>query len=240
MRRRAARPSIPPPPSLPALLLLGVALSCDTGGDAPPKSRVQAVLTDPANATVEPQPEPQGAAAGQPSKSAGSEEAKPRAVLCDGQLAGKAEAFKPRSAPVRVSLAASSELDKDPLQRARGQWLWVNFWAAWCVPCKQELPLLFSWQKALKDEVAFRFISMDDDERQLRDFLGREGQGGLTETYWLPDGAVRRAWLDALDLRSEPELPLQLLIDPKGMLRCRVQGAVEAEDLATLRRILRG
>jgi thiol-disulfide isomerase/thioredoxin len=229
--------------ALPLSLGLAFTCACDFGsGDAAPKSRVQAVLTDPANATVEPQPEPHGAA-GTPAGSvkAGAEApAKPRAVLCDGQLEGKATAFKPRSVPSRVSLDPSHELAKDPLVRDAGRWIWVNFWAAWCVPCKQELPLLFSWQKTLKNDVDFRFISMDDDERQLRDFLEHEGQGGLTETYWLPDGGVRRAWLDALKLQSEPELPLQLLIDPKGMLRCRVQGAVEAADLATLQRIVRG
>ena len=51
---------------------------------------------------------------------------------------------------------------------------------------------------------------------------------------------MRQAWLEALKLTSEPELPLQLLIDPNGMLRCRVQGAVEPADLATLERIVRG
>ena len=68
------------------------------------------------------------------------------------------------------------------------------------------------------------------------------GVGGTLyfRTYWLPDGAVRQGWLEALKLTGEPELPLQLLIDPNGMLRCRVQGAVEAEDLATLRRIIAG
>jgi thiol-disulfide isomerase/thioredoxin len=228
---------------LPIALLVGLASACDTGSDAPPKSRVQAVLTDPANTTVEPRAEPRGASG---AASAGSAKAvaeappRPRAVLCDGQLEAKPAAFKPRSAPTRVSLDPSRELAKDPLARESGRWLWVNFWAAWCVPCKQELPLLFSWQKALESEVEFRFISMDDDERQLRDYLSREGQGGLTETYWLPDGGIRRAWLEALKLETEPELPLQLLIDPKGMLRCRVQGAVEAEDLATLKRIVHG
>ena len=104
----------------------------------------------------------------------------------------------------------------------------------------EELPLLFRWQKSLAGRVSFRFVSLDDDERQLRDFLGREGKDGLTSTYWLPDGALRQAWLDALKLSSEPELPLQLLIDPKGMLRCRVEGAIEPSDLAALQRITGG
>ena len=215
------------------VLVLAVApLACDSGAESPPKSRVQAVLAEPGSAQVVPQPEP--------SKAAQAAAPKPRPVLCDGQLDDKPLPFKPRSLPVRISLDATEALDRDPLERERGRWTWVNFWAAWCVPCKEELPLLFRWQKSLEKDVRFRFISLDDDERQLRDFLTRETADGLTRTYWLPDGGVRQAWLEALKLTSEPELPLQLLIDPNGMLRCRVQGAVEPANLATLERIVRG
>jgi thiol-disulfide isomerase/thioredoxin len=214
-----------------ASLLLGLSLlGCDSGAEAPPKSRVQAVLAEPGSTKVEPQPEPASMA---PAR-------KPRPALCAGQLEQKPASFKPRLAPTRLSLDPSRELDREPLARQKGSWTWVNFWAAWCVPCKEELPILFRWQKQLEGQVNFRFISMDDDERQLRDFLVREPAGGLTNTYWLPDGAIRKSWLEALSLDSEPELPLQLLIDPDGMLRCRVQGAVEPEDLATLQRIIRG
>lgn len=206
---------------------------CDQSTESPPKSRVQAVLAEPGSGTVEPQAEPE-------KRATPAAPAKPRAVMCDGQLEAKPAPFKPKTTPTRISLDPAVELERDPLKATRGRWTWVNFWAAWCVPCKEELPLLFRWQKALDGQVNFRFVSMDDDERQLRDFLEREPQGGLTSTYWLPDGAVRQGWLEALKLTGEPELPLQLLIDPNGMLRCRVQGAVEAEDLATLRRIIAG
>jgi thiol-disulfide isomerase/thioredoxin len=212
-------------------------LACDTGADAPPKSRVQAVLVEPGSAQVEPQPEPLKTP---PGKAQSAAAAKPRPLLCDGQLDAKPTSFRPKALPVRVSRDASEELDRDPLERSRGHWTWVNFWAAWCVPCKEELPLLFHWQKSLEGQVHFRFISLDDDERQLRDFLARESADGLTRSYWLPDGGVRQAWLEALKLSAEPELPLQLLIDPNGMLRCRVQGAVEPADLQTLERIVRG
>lgn len=223
------------------VLALLSSLACDAGDGSPPKSRVQAVLEEPGSTRVEPVPEP--SKAGAPARAASATRTapeRPRPVLCDGQLDAKPAPFRPRTAPVRVSLAPGEELDKDPLAREPGRWTWVNFWAAWCVPCKQELPLLFQWRKSLASDVRFRFISLDDDERQLRDFLAREGAGGLTSSYWLPDGAVRQAWLAALKLESEPELPLQLLIDPNGMLRCRVQGAVEPADLAALERIVRG
>jgi thiol-disulfide isomerase/thioredoxin len=225
------------------LSLAALALGCDQGAEEPPKSRVQAVLVEPGSTKVEPAAEPpRNAAGGSGGRAASATPPAPRPLLCDGQLDAKAAAFKPKIAPTRVSLEpdSESELSKDPLDHAPGRWTWINFWAAWCVPCKQELPLLFGWQKKLAGKVEFRFVSLDDDERQLRDFLGREPPGGLTRTYWLPDGGVRQAWLQALKLDSEPELPLQLLIDPKGALRCRVQGAVEAQDLATLERIVRG
>jgi thiol-disulfide isomerase/thioredoxin len=215
-------------------LLLGLGLACDTADETPPKSRVQAVLAEPESTKLSPSAEPAARAA--PVAAA----PKPRPALCAGQLDEKPSPFKPKALPQRVSLDASAELDRDPLERQRGRWTWVNFWAAWCVPCKEELPILFRWQKALEGKVSFRFVSLDDDERQLHDFLERESAGGLKSTYWLPDGALRQAWLSALKLSSEPELPLQLLIDPEGRLRCRVQGAVEPEDLAALERIVKG
>lgn len=221
--------------SLLACCLL--ALACDQTGDAPAKSRVQAVLAEPSS-RVEPHPEPAGSA-GTSGASAGAR-AKPRPLLCDGQLDDKPAAFKPRTTPTRVARDGGPELAKDPLQHPSGRWTWINFWAAWCVPCKEELPVLFRWREALAERVEFRFVSLDDDERQLREFLAREPATGLTSTYWLPDGAVRQGWLEALGLSSEPELPLQLLIDPKGMLRCQVEGAIEPSDLAALERLTGG
>jgi thiol-disulfide isomerase/thioredoxin len=151
----------------------------------------------------------------------------------------KAQPFKPKRAPSQASADRDAELPADPLKVTRGHWTWINFWAAWCVPCREELPLLLSWQKQLAGKVSFDFVSIDDDERQLREFLGRQTSAGLRQSYWLPDGAVRLAWLEALHLETEPELPLQLLIDPEGQLRCRVQGAIEAKDLEILERIVR-
>lgn len=221
--------------------LLAALLACDSSADVPSKSRVQSVLAEPespragssaggagpaAPASVTPVAEPRPAP--------------PRPALCEGQLTAKARAFKPTLLPRQLSEGPAGEgaLPADVLKAARGHWLWLNFWAAWCVPCREELPLLFSWQEQLAERVTFAFISMDDDERQLRAFLEKQPPTGLRRTHWLPDGAVRKAWLDALGLESEPELPFQVLIDPKGRFRCRVGGAIEAKDLPVLRQIV--
>lgn len=228
---------------LAALLAAALVGGCDSRGDAPAKSRVQAVLSEETGSTA-------GAAGAVTPGAAGTiipaaeprpaPAAAPRPPLCAAQLSAKPQPFKPRSLPVQRAAAGGAELPADPLKATRGKWTWLNFWAAWCVPCKEELPLLFRWQEELAGRVAFTFVSMDDDERQLREFLDEQPEAGLRQTQWLPDGAVRNAWLDALGLSDEPQLPLQVLLDPKGMLRCKVEGAVEAGDLATLQAIVAG
>ena len=211
------------------------ALGCDSSAEAPAKSRVQAVLaeaggapgtppTTPAQITPRPEPAPP----------------KPRPPLCEGQLDSKPRPFKPALPPRQLAREGDkgAELPDDPLKAARGHWLWLNLWAAWCVPCREELPLLLEWQQKLGEHVSFAFFSIDDDERQLSAFLDKQPATGLTRTQWLPDGAVRKAWLEALGLETEPELPFQALIDPEGQLRCTVGGAVEAKDLPVLEQIV--
>lgn len=145
------------------------------------------------------------------------------------------------------------ELPKEPLSRAGEKglgeklpvgdaaWTWVNFWAAWCVPCKEEMPRLKAWEKQLQGEphrMRVVFVSLDDDERQLEAFLAAQPPDGVRSTYWLKDGRERDTWLKGIDLQGEPQLPAHLLIDPKGKLRCVIEGAVEDADFARVRHLL--
>lgn len=123
-----------------------------------------------------------------------------------------------------------------------GKWVWLNFWAAWCEPCKEEIPLLLGWQKTLTAEgvkFAVSFITLDDDQRQLDAFLNSQGSDGLQGSFWLKEGKPRETWLTAAKLDPDPNLPFHALIDPKGEVRCVVQGAVEDRDFEGLKRLIR-
>jgi thiol-disulfide isomerase/thioredoxin len=157
----------------------------------------------------------------------------PRRALCGGRLdaEGKAAPKKPIS---RRAAPGEAEPPAEPKQS--GGFTWVNFWAAWCVPCREEIPRLLGWQQRLGQKYDFRvqFVSLDDDERQLEKFLSEQPPNGVRATYWLREGREREDWLGAAGLSTDPELPVHLLLDRKGKVRCRVQGAVEDSDFETL------
>lgn len=121
-----------------------------------------------------------------------------------------------------------------------GKWTWINLWAAWCVPCKQELPRLFSWQHKLAQNVDFAFVSLDDDERQLSRFLEDQPPSGLRTSWWLPEGKTRDRWLSGVGVDKSPELPVQILVDPRGRVRCIVRGAVEDGDFERVGAVVAG
>jgi thiol-disulfide isomerase/thioredoxin len=165
---------------------------------------------------------------------------KPRS-LCAGKLA---EAGRPVPKK-RVSRAAATNAQQlsESLSVAGGKWTWINFWAAWCAPCKEEIPRLLGFEKKLGAAAApFRlsFISLDDDERQLHDFLEGQPALGLRASYWLKEGNEREDWLKSAGQSPDAPLPFHLLIDPKGKIRCAIQGAVEDGDYAEISTIVGG
>lgn len=158
-------------------------------------------------------------------------------VLCSGQehATGIGRAAPKKSVS---QSAASGELALPENLSFGGGFVWVNFWAAWCAPCKEEIPRLLHFQRVLAGSApGFRlhFVSLDDDERQLNAFLAGQPPGGLRRSYWLKEGREREEWLKSAGLEADEALPFHLLFDPKGKLRCVVKGAVEDQDLATLK-----
>lgn len=62
-----------------------------------------------------------------------------------------------------------------------GRLLVLNFWATWCPPCVEEMPLLDQFQKKLKaDGVVVLGISIDEDANTYHAFLKRANVSFLT------------------------------------------------------------
>lgn len=216
-------------PTLTALgfSFLGAAAACDQGQEQKqrviaPKGRSQAVL-GPATA-----------------KASAVAPAVPKQPVAKRRLCESLAAGRPLPQEV-ISRAAApgAALPPERIQIGAG-WTWVNFWAAWCEPCKEEIPRLLSWDRQLRSRFDLVFITLDDDSRQLQAFLAGQKASGLRSSYWLKEGAERQDWLVAAGLSPDPQLPFHLLVDSRGRIRCVVDGAVEDADFDRVRQIVGG
>lgn len=112
------------------------------------------------------------------------------------------------------------------LAELRGSILVLNFWATWCGPCRQELPLLstLSQQYAGKN---VRFIAAsaneDKDRAKVEEFLKNNP---LAFDVWLGAG------LDMLDRAGLGNvLPATLILDDQGEIVARIMGQAREEDI---------
>jgi thiol-disulfide isomerase/thioredoxin len=214
-----------------AVLMLG---ACDSPGDKKPVSAPQerSQIVEAKASDVAP------VQTAQVVQAAASSPPKPPRMVCAGQMSTPGRTVAKR--PVSQSVASGEAALPDGLALGGG-YTWVNFWAAWCAPCKEEIPRLLRFQQELvkaSPNFKLNFVSLDDDERQLSEFLAGQPPSGLRRSYWLKEGKEREEWLKAAALESEPDLPFHLLFDPKGKLRCVVKGALEDADLATLKSLV--
>jgi thiol-disulfide isomerase/thioredoxin len=218
---------------LAAAALLAV-VGCDNSDKPPvsaPQERSQIVAAKAGDAS------PKATAAEVVPAVASAAPKAPRA-LCAGQMSGPGRAVAKKAVSQSVASGEQPLPESLPLG---GGYTWVNFWAAWCKPCKEEIPRLVRFQQeVVKVSPGFKlaFVSLDDDERQLGAFLAEQSTSGLRRTWWLKEGKEREEWLKAAALESDPDLPFHLLFDPKGKLRCVVKGALEDGDLASLKSLV--
>jgi thiol-disulfide isomerase/thioredoxin len=120
----------------------------------------------------------------------------------------------------------------EAITTANGKWTWVNLWAGWCQPCKEEMPLLKEWETKLASKLRVAYVSIDDDERLSKRFLNEQPKTGVRQSYFLKKQETRKEWLEALGFSDVPKLPLHILLDPTGAVSCVIEGAIDANDFA--------
>ena len=118
-------------------------------------------------------------------------------------------------------LDGSGELS---LASLRGKTVVLNFWASWCGPCRDEMPLLQAGSKRWQGKnVVFVGVDAKDDRGYARDFLKRYGVT-YPNVY---DG--KGSQIGRYGVTGYPET---FFIDADGKVRHRIAGPVEqASDL---------
>ena len=105
----------------------------------------------------------------------------------------------------------------------RGRWVLVNFWASWCLPCRDEAPELEQFQRRHRgDDFTVLGIDTRDLSGDGRDFV---------ERYGLTYPQLRDGDGDAAKDFGSTGVPESFLIDPRGKVRLVAVGPVTGEYL---------
>lgn len=114
------------------------------------------------------------------------------------------------------------ELD---LRNYGGQVVLVNVWASWCVPCRQEYPVL---EQASRELAPYGLqvvgINTQDTNEDAKAFLAELG-GANFPSVIDPDGRIAVEW-------GTFGVPETFVVDRDGRLRRKVVGAVSTDWIA--------
>ena len=98
----------------------------------------------------------------------------------------------------------------------RGRPVIVNFWASWCIPCREEFPILKSARDAYQAQgLEVLGVAFQDDPGSARAYMAKAG--ATWPALVDPDGAVAAAYRV-----NGP--PMSFFIDPQGVVRSIAYG----------------
>lgn len=109
------------------------------------------------------------------------------------------------------------------LSGLRGRPVVLNFWAAWCEPCKQEAPVLAAAEKAWRSQ-GVRFLGVDSEDV-------REDAIAFEATYGVEYGSVFDPERTVANVYGVLGYPETFFIDADGIIRAKYVGPLDAETL---------
>ena len=109
------------------------------------------------------------------------------------------------------------------LAELRGRGVVLNFWASWCVPCREEAPLLArTWEANRGRGITVVGVDVWDTEPEARAFIAEFGV-----TY--PNGPDGQAQIGTE--YGIPGVPTTIFLDPQGRIARRWVGALVEQRL---------
>ena len=150
-------------------------------------------------------------------------------AAAEAALDGSMTKLRFPEAPKTHAFVRFTDFDGNPMSLAdyQGKWVVLNFWATWCAPCREEMPLLSELQDEFGGD-SFEVVTLA---------TGRNNPAGLIRFFKQIEVDNLPKHLDQKQKVAQSMgvmgLPTTLLIDPQGREVARMQGEADwASDSA--------
>jgi thiol-disulfide isomerase/thioredoxin len=99
----------------------------------------------------------------------------------------------------------------------KGKVLFVNFWASWCEPCKEEMPSVDALYKEMESNKDFIMVTILYRDTPVNAVAYMKSKGYVFPVYSDPDGATAKSF-------GVTGVPETYVIDKNGVLQKKMIG----------------
>lgn len=105
------------------------------------------------------------------------------------------------------------------LNALKGKVVFINFWATWCPPCRQELPSIAKLKQAFRDnnKIVFLFVDIDGNLTKSRAFMKKHN---YDLPVYVPKSPIPSNFLGKA-------IPTTVIIDKKGRMVGHIEGSMD-------------
>jgi len=135
-------------------------------------------------------------------------------IVFGAALLNVAAAPKPKIGSPAPDFVAPTSTGRDlRMSDYQGKVVLLDFWASWCIPCREEMPALVGfYERHRREDFEIIAVNIDDDAGNMRRFLSE-----LWPAPGFPVVADREKQIPALyQIRA---MPTTVMVDREGIVR---------------------
>jgi len=138
-------------------------------------------------------------------------------------LLNSIEIFSQQSGKITVETIDKAKLTK-LIKERKGKILFLNMWATWCVPCREEFPSIVKLANEIKD-VEFVGISVDFPDEVNSKIIPFLKSNNINFTNYVNGFSGDEELIAALDKNWNGALPATFIFDVKGNKKIFLSGS---------------